>query len=288
MSVPVVESGLPPSVLYKFRAYDRKLPEQLGWVRDTLFRNRIRFSKMSELNDPFEGQPFVLPLFEDPEKQKAEVFRTSLDDAHRAGFTGRDAVREALIAVAAMRLPIGDVAIKRMMAEGVEESFWVYCVTATRDPILMWSHYADGHKGIALHFDPAHFPIQNLYEVHYDDEYPVYHYPSANALATHDAVRAILHTKATAWQYEREYRVVRVVESRSESDRVNREMGLNWDGQMVTLSDAALSGVTLGAAMPKALARELTAELADHRPAVEVWQAETALRTYSLDFVRVR
>jgi len=40
--------------------------------------------------------------------------------------------------------------------------------------------------------------------------------------------------------------------------------------------------------MPEAVRRELTAELAERRPLVEVWQAVPALRTYQLEFERVR
>jgi hypothetical protein len=174
------------------------------------------------------------------------------------------------------------------MSEAILESFWIYCVPATREPILLWSHYADGHQGIALHFDHRAVPFLNLYQVHYSDQYPEYRYPAAEAVAADEAVQAMLHTKAMQWKYEEEYRVVRVVESRSDSDRIYREMGMVWQNQVATLPDFALTGITLGAAMPKDVARELTAELADQRPAVEVWQAMTAPRTYSLDFERVR
>ncbi len=67
-----------------------------------------------------------------------------------------------------------------------------------------------------------------------------------------------------------------------------RGMGVHWDGQIATLSGAALVGITVGAAMPSSIAAELTAELADRRPTLEVWRATVNPRSYRLDFERVR
>ena len=67
-----------------------------------------------------------------------------------------------------------------------------------------------------------------------------------------------------------------------------RDMGLRWDGQFAILPETTIVGVTLGAAMPDELARELTAEIADRRPALEIWRASTGTSTYLLDFHRIR
>jgi hypothetical protein len=275
-----------PAVLYKFRPYsaDSKSKER-SWVRDTLFSHRVRFAKMSELNDPFEGRPYLVPQFADPARQQQEIYKTALVDAHRAGLTGAAAARDASIAVAAMNVPTTEGMTQRLMAEVIDESFWIYCLTAIREPILLWSHYADGHKGIALHFEPVSFPI--LFEVDYSERYPEYRYPSADAAVVDESTKAMLHTKAMQWKYEEEHRVVRSVES-PRIEQVYRDMGWAWQGQIATLPDSALIGVTLGAAMPNEVVRELTAELADRRPLVEVWQAAAALKTYTLEFHRVR
>jgi hypothetical protein len=275
-----------PVVLYKFRPYSADpMSKERAWVRDTLFSHRVRFAKMSELNDPFEGRPYLVPQFDDPARQQQEIYKTALDDAHRAGLSGAKAIRDASLAVAAMNSPMTEGMTQRLMAEVIEESFWIYCLTATREPILLWSHYADGHKGMALHFRPLPFPV--LFDVNYSEKYPEYRYPSADATAVDEATKAMLHTKAMQWKYEEEYRVIRSVSS-PKIEQVYRDMGWAWEGQIATLPDSALVGVTLGAAMPKEAVRELTAELSDRRPLVEVWQAAAALKTYTLEFHRVQ
>ena len=51
-----------PTMYYKFRPYGADAAsKERGWVRDTLFNNHIRFARLSELNDPFEGRPFMVP-----------------------------------------------------------------------------------------------------------------------------------------------------------------------------------------------------------------------------------
>ena len=46
------------------------------------------------------------------------------------------------------------------------------CFSEVRDNILLWSHYADGHKGICLEFDTS-FPIfAKVKEVKYSQRFP--------------------------------------------------------------------------------------------------------------------
>jgi hypothetical protein len=278
------------SAFYKFRPYEAD-PASIGrgWVRETLFDNRIRFAKTSELNDPSEGRPLLVPRHADPAAQAAAVYASVLDDAHREGLTGEAAERQARFETDAIMSPrVPRETYQRLFVEAITENFWVYSVCATREPILMWAHYADGHKGIALHFDPGVPPFNRVLPVHYSEQYPEYPFPGSGPVASSEAARAMLYTKSTRWTYEEEYRVVRIVEAGTAEERISRQMGLVWDGQFTTLPETALVGVTLGAAMSGKVASELTAEIADRRPSLEMWQATTGTATYTLEFHRVR
>jgi hypothetical protein len=83
------------SVFYKFRAYNPSAPKELGWVPDTIFAKWIRFARTSELNDPFEGRPSLVPRHKDPAEQRAAIFQAVLDGAHREGLTGDAAIAQA-------------------------------------------------------------------------------------------------------------------------------------------------------------------------------------------------
>jgi hypothetical protein len=142
--------------------------------------NRARFARLSELNDPFEGRPFVVPQHGAPVVQAAAVYASVLSDAKNEGLSGKEAERQARIETAAVLSPLVTQHVQQdLLRQALDESFWTYGVSATRDPILMWSHYADGHKGIVLHFDACVLPFDRLFEVHYSDRYPEYPFPGS-------------------------------------------------------------------------------------------------------------
>lgn len=80
-------------------------------------------------------------------------------------------------------------------------------------------------------------------------------------------------TKSRGWCYEQEYRAVRGAGIEHEEQRLVRERGLRWDGQVVELLPQTIVGITIGVSMPNSLAMELTVEIADRRPELQVWKA---------------
>jgi hypothetical protein len=89
----------------------------------------------------------------------------------------------------------------------------VACFTEKLDSILLWSHYADGHKGLCLEFDTHYFPFHNqqgLHRVIYNRFYP--------ALSPYDIIGSptklvdSLVTKAKIWEYEHEWRLIQDVD----------------------------------------------------------------------------
>lgn len=88
----------------------------------------------------------------------------------------------------------------------------VLCFSQIRDSILMWSHYADSHKGVCLGFERNSDPDNGL--GNYGVCIPVV-YRSDNSLQSfrpleldHKATSKILTTKSLAWSYEHEWRLI--------------------------------------------------------------------------------
>ncbi len=85
------------------------------------------------------------------------------------------------------------------------DNFSVICLTEKFDDILMWSHYADSHRGFCMHFEMT----QLRYTVIYQDDYPKIDFDADEAeqlLSFH----RLLHTKAKNWEYEKEHRIINV------------------------------------------------------------------------------
>lgn len=69
-------------------------------------------------------------------------------------------------------------------------------------PILLWSHYADQHKGIAIEINFDLHLYHNLYKVNYVRRIPEIDF-SHNPTPIQ-----VLTNKINFWEYEREYRVI--------------------------------------------------------------------------------
>lgn len=71
-----------------------------------------------------------------------------------------------------------------------------------KDDLLLWAHYANGHKGVRIEFELANTNNAKLYSVKYN-ETPM----TINSdITTTQDIQNILLRKNSAWEYEREYR----------------------------------------------------------------------------------
>lgn len=84
------------------------------------------------------------------------------------------------------------------------------------DNILMWSHYAQQHRGICLEFERTASNILGMPEftlpVRYSIKAPIIdarRYRSANSEERKEIEHSLVLTKAADWTYEREWRVIR-------------------------------------------------------------------------------
>lgn len=149
---------------------------------DTILRvltnKTLKWTSPESFNDPFEFRSpfefgFELEQLEKPFLQRASILITQRDDPHLSeGNPVADVVRKAR----AQRVGGGDPAkiqelrrpefpqyvnhLKQGLESdrntwlGMKKTYRVLCLSAVRDNILMWSHYADEHKGAVLEFQP--------------------------------------------------------------------------------------------------------------------------------------
>ena len=101
----------------------------------------------------------------------------------------------------------------RAASQAKLEQLGIVCFTPLPRNLLMWSHYAAGHKGLVFQFEPTQhldiftYPIR----VQYEKTYPVLNW-------AHDhmgGMRVVMTRKSPAWEYEQEYRMVHAGGARS-------------------------------------------------------------------------
>jgi hypothetical protein len=84
------------------------------------------------------------------------------------------------------------------------------CFSEINDNILMWSHYADGHRGLCLQFNTGIDLFNKVFMVKYSNSYPNLDFVKLIMMEKHEKISeemlTPLLTKYTCWEYEREWR----------------------------------------------------------------------------------
>lgn len=95
--------------------------------------------------------------------------------------------------------------------KAVNEEFRIFSLAGVSDNLLMWSHYADSHRGICLQL--TFQASEDLYRVKYRNQRPQFYLVDAfeqfrdEERFNRHAIE-ILTTKSRAWRYEKEFRCV--------------------------------------------------------------------------------
>jgi len=213
-------------LLYKyFRPYkDGTIEGKI--VQDLLARLLVRFTQPSQFNDPFDCLPRIRgyenPLYinEILQKEAAEFRKTrhfdelSVEDRVRAEASLSDAVKQKVEEHSSNPGKVEDVLLASMNRR-LSEAIGILCLSERPDSVLMWSHYADQHSGLAVGFDTDtdffakrhHEPPQigELRKVTYSATRPTVVVPYTDESPDVD----IFFTKNCEWTYEREWRMLR-------------------------------------------------------------------------------
>jgi hypothetical protein len=87
--------------------------------------------------------------------------------------------------------------------ERAKNSLRIASLSASPDNFLLWSHYADGHKGVAIEIDiPDEHP--SVVEVIYSPFSSIFSHEPGKG----EDMSYIFNGKSEEWSYEQEYRVI--------------------------------------------------------------------------------
>lgn len=192
--VRMIDQGKLPETLYKYRAIDSRLD-------DIIKKRELWFADAASFNDPFDGN---IIFDSDNTVDEIERFFKSMASELPASVTNADIRRKAeeIKANHARWHDMINGAAQRQMRK-----WGICCFSQAWDGILQWSHYAKYHEGVALGFGVRQDPLLFTIPLHVDyvTDYPVYNYLRNQK----ECVEGLLRTKAKAWEYEKEVRVMR-------------------------------------------------------------------------------
>ena len=190
-----VEAGKAPRILYKFRGPDE-------FTKKLIQNSAIYHSSPLNFNDPFDCQLTV---------DTTNTFAELVDFIVRnnPGLKLKEARAQA------KSWQQSPVEFRQFMNEVARTTFsrhGVACYALNPDSLLMWSHYANSHRGVCLRFDVLEdvSPFSPLFPVRYEETYPVLNHIRNNNGAV---VTRLLTTKGKQWEYEEEWRVVKMAET---------------------------------------------------------------------------
>ena len=174
-----------PRNLYKYRS----IKSAIGFLKNS----SIYFSNYKEFNDPFESA--CKKKYDFTPRQYFETFQ-------KWGVNYLDS------AIKAEEIRLGLVNPKDLLKKSTDmifNRFSYFCMAEEPNNILMWSHYADSHKGVCFKFDL----LQDLdtflitVPVDYNSDYPEFDTLNENP-------SKIIIRKSPCWSYEKEHRAIKV------------------------------------------------------------------------------
>jgi len=186
----IVTSGKLPKHFYKYTDIDT--------LKLILESSSLKFSNPSEFNDPFDCN---LTIDTNNSQEEIEAY---ISQVKRSKNLNNEQVKEIR---RSFHSPQKLHDITNRSISDAKETFGVTCFSKKPDSILMWSHYADKHRGACLKFNilsDAEF-FMTPFPVKYKRKYPKYNY-IRNREGT---AKFLLETKSIDWKYEKEIRVMK-------------------------------------------------------------------------------
>ena len=171
--------------LYKYRSIDKN-------TKRIITDNELYFSSPADFNDPYDCN---IPI----EKNSSE------ENIRKHMLRNISESSEEELDRDVKRIKEDPNFLHEIIKKYLNDFCGICCFSKLYDSILMWSHYADYHKGICLKFDitkdPDLFSI-NL-PVHYSRKLPVF-----DLFSCQDKIfNKLIQPKFMAWKYESEVRI---------------------------------------------------------------------------------
>lgn len=187
-------------------------------IRKMILNHEIYYKTKDQVNDPFEF--LFVPSFEATTEEKIRAYAAYLKKYQNYSD-------QMAVAIASSEY-IGktEIQVKRkenaqlMQLQKMINNTAFFCLSETPDNILLWSHYADCHRGVCIEFTTdiskkPHIlwnadnknaePTSMIYAG--NDELPVMNFYKDD---WEQIVTTIFKTKSKQWKYEGEYRSIQV------------------------------------------------------------------------------
>jgi hypothetical protein len=207
-----------PVKVYKYRSWTDENH------RNLLLKNHLFFTSPKDFNDPYDYKiPYDFSLLDTDEKIEQYLEKKKIDS--ESHYLQKDLEQLLKSFEHRLRNELSQVQehFNALYFDGADKHYGVLSLSERWDSILMWSHYADFHKGYCVGFWEE--KLRNTFiatggRVIYP---PENNFPRLSPIG--DFLQNMIqesHVKSNDWKYEKEYRLAKVFypEIPSTEDRI--------------------------------------------------------------------
>lgn len=263
-----------PSILYKYRVWENNYHKRI------LTEDEMFFASSEDFNDPFDC---AVPIRYDALKGTAKI--QIIEDRLKKRLPHLDKEKRRQLTKLAIKEgfnPESKAEMHDYQKKQIQESFGICSLTEDRKNIVMWSHYADFHKGFCVGFNvnqlnkfieekSKKIPTPLLLEkIEYSSNYPTL-IPVRTSIP--EVFIKALTTKSSFWKYEKEYRLIIL----GGTTRFT-----------VTLPKETICEVIVGCKMRLEMRQEIQATLKKRNLRIPLFKAKMKTSNFGLDFERIK
>lgn len=177
------------------------------FIRCLLIDSDFYLGSCRDFNDPFDTTANVVNngSIKDMRKRFSQIIENNLPNLKKAE-------REAEVSRLMNNYSNNPDTFKKILEKNTQAA-GIYSFTENKKDILMWSHYASQHKGFLLQFELAQDIDSFLYALRmdYSSNYPEYDISKG----FENSFKQILLRKSKHWEYEKEWRILRIAGART-------------------------------------------------------------------------
>ncbi len=178
-----------PLILYKYKSL-----ENFDWVAQIL-NGQLYFNTPNEFNDPIDS---MVPFNYDLNENELRFFLQS-------SRAPEEKIQQALNDIPGALNKLKSLDPLKLAKLTISESYCVCSLTTSNNNWLMWSHYANGHRGVVIGFNTDKFFSDKLIgKVEYKAFIPKVKISEPYMTRMKHSVL----TKPSEYMYENEYRVI--------------------------------------------------------------------------------
>lgn len=190
---------LKQDLFYKYASLD------VG-VNNILIQGSLKFSNPIEYNDPFDCHEYLIKL---------DIKNINIDE-----FVDKQYPNESRSFKRKYKRNINPNDLYQKLHQE-RKNYKITCFSNNYNSTLLWSHYADKHKGMCIGFEfPALYSDKFMFKpVKYIDKIPLID----GLVDADEMIRYWLSIKSICWEYEQEIRAVTKAKSSDKFELINYE-----------------------------------------------------------------